>query len=45
VVVDEDGIERDYWFSAQSEDHALDMFATFAEAKSLSAEIISVTKE
>ncbi len=45
VVVDEDGIERDYWFSAQSEDHALDMFATFAETKNLSAEIISVTKE
>ena len=45
VVVDEDGTERDYWFSAQSEDHALDMFSTFAEVKDLNAEIISVTQE
>ena len=26
VLTEQDGIDRDYWFSAQSEDHALEMF-------------------
>jgi len=45
VVTNQNGTEKDYWFSAQSEDHALDMFKSFAEFKSIDAQIISVTKE
>lgn len=45
IVADQDGAEKDYWFSARSEDHALDMFKSFAEYKSIDAQIISVTKE
>lgn len=42
IIVSENGEQNDYWFSAQNEDDALDMFVSFAEAKNLIAEIIRI---
>ena len=45
ILTEQDGVDRDYWFSAQSEDHALEMFEEFASARSIKAKIISVEEE
>lgn len=45
ILTEQDGIDKDYWFSAQSEDHALEMFEQFSKARKINANIIDIEEE
>lgn len=42
IIAERDGDEVSYWFSAQSKEHAEELFTSFLDKKNISASIIEI---